>query len=112
MKESKNKLAEKLFGFRPAGQPIDEPLELGYHCPVCEYELDIDKNKIDERLEWSEYRCFLYCRVCNKDYPSALCMPDIDKAIEFFFMAVKTALEVKEESNERNRRNRGNNERK
>ena len=29
----------------------------------------------DERLTWSEYNGFLWCAVCNEDYPSALCHP-------------------------------------
>ncbi len=84
---SKNELAEVVMGKRviPSGAMIlDEPWELGYHCPVCKYELVYPDGNPDERLTWSEYNGFLWCSVCNKDYPSCLCMPNIDKAIEIF----------------------------
>jgi hypothetical protein len=72
---------------------FDQPCELGYHCPVCEYTLT-DGENYDERLLWSEYNGFLWCEVCDKDYPSALCQPDIDKAIETFLSSVSQAQEM------------------
>jgi hypothetical protein len=84
---SKNDLAGKIMGMRPRGIAIDMPCELGYKCPVCDYEPIID-GEYDERLFWSEYNGFLWCAVCNKDYPSCLCQPDIDKAIETFLSTV------------------------
>jgi len=74
---SKNAAAEALLGRRPGAEVviIDEPVELGYHCPVCVYE-DVTDEKPDERLMWSEYNAFLWCVVCNRDYPSALCLPN------------------------------------
>src|ERR1035437_4223227 len=87
---SVNQEAERVMGRRSEGIAIDQPCELGYHCPVCEYTLT-DGAEYDERLLWSEYDCFLWCSVCNKDYPSALCQPDIDKAIEIFLYSVERA---------------------
>ena len=82
---SKNEKAKKIAGLRNLPKnaiPFDQPCELGYHCPVCKYK--DPKDDYDERLEWSEYDGFLWCRVCNKDYPSCLCMPDKDKATDIY----------------------------
>ena len=92
---SKNERAEKLLGKRPQGQPIDYPCELGYKCPVCKYELITDGN-YDERLQWSEYTTFLYCYTCNKDYPSVLCMPDIDRAIDIYLDCIEASMRLNE----------------
>jgi len=94
IKESKNKRAKKLVGLRnygKHGQPFDFPCELGYHCPVCKYPLTI-KGNYDERLDWSEYWGFIWCSVCNKDYPSALCMPDKDRAIDIYLDCVEEVI--------------------
>lgn len=85
---SKNERAEKIVGYRGNkghidGIIFDFPCELGYVCPVCKNE------QWDERLEWSEYNGFVYCSVCNKDYPSVLCQPDIDKAIEIYLKCIE-----------------------
>lgn len=100
-KISKNKRAKKLVGLRAEylHSPtiiFDFPCELGYHCPVCKYELIVDGN-YDERLDWSEYNGFLWCDVCNKDYPTALCMPDINRAIDIYLTCIKDAIERKHE---------------
>ncbi len=90
---SKNERAEKLVGLRHAPPNVivlDWPCELGYHCPVCKYENIVDGN-FDERLHWSEYNGFCWCEVCNKDYPSALCQPDIDKAIKTYLDCIEDA---------------------
>lgn len=80
---SKDEMAKKILGLRDTGyMPVDQPGELGYHCPVCEYEL-IDDGNIDERLYWSEYNYCLWCRVCNKDYPTIVCV-DPDKSLKKF----------------------------
>ena len=95
MEISKNELAEKVVGLRiikPRTVIFDQPYELDFHCPVCEYVLS-DEGEYDERLEWSEYNGFIYCNECNKDYPSVLCMPDIDKATEIYLIAVSNAIE-------------------
>lgn len=85
---SKNPLAEKVVGLRNTdGISVDFPCEYGYHCPVCKYELCVGGN-YDERLEWSEYECFCWCSVCNKDYPTCLCVPDIGKAIEAYLQCI------------------------
>lgn len=88
---SKNERAERLMGKRPTdGVAIDAPCELDYHCPVCEYENE-RRGSYDGRLEWSEYNGFIWCSVCNRDYPSALCVPDIDRAIDVFLASVEGA---------------------
>ena len=71
-------------------QPPDCPGALGYHCPVCKYEITVGGN--DARLLWSEYNGFLRCGVCRKDYPLALCLTNIDRAIEIFLDSVEAAF--------------------
>ena len=88
---SKNERAGKIMGLRPTGTPIDFPCELDYHCPVCKYEMEVDGNP-DTRLYWSEYNGFIWCEVCNRDYPSALCMPDTNKAIDIYLSTVEEAV--------------------
>lgn len=87
-KYSTNKRAGELLGYRTNGISIDAPCELGYHCPVCKYELETN-GSFDERLTWSEYNDFLWCSVCDKDYPSCLCIPDIDKAVVIFLLTIE-----------------------
>lgn len=87
-KYSKNERAAKVVGLRPTDAiAVDLPCELGYHCPVCKYPHEVDGD-YDERLHWSEYNYFLWCEVCNKDYPSILCQPDLDKAIDTFLSII------------------------
>jgi hypothetical protein len=31
--------------------------------------------------------------VCEKDYPSAICMPNVDRAIRIYLLCVKEAIE-------------------
>lgn len=89
METSKNQRAWKIVGFRETSWIIfDQPCELGYHCPVCKYKEIVNWN-YDERLTRSEYNGFLWCSVCDQDYPSALCMPDIDRAIEIYLDAME-----------------------
>lgn len=86
---SKNARAEQIMGLRPTdAMAIDFPAELGYKCPVCDYEPEVN-GEYDERLSWSEYNGFIWCSVCNKDYPSALCCTDINKAIDVFLDSVE-----------------------
>lgn len=95
-KYSTNKLAEKIVGKRiiSTGTIIfDAPFELGYHCPKCKYETETN-GEYDERLDWSEYNGFIWCRTCNVDYPSAICQPDMDKAIEIYLGCVIDAKTV------------------
>jgi transcription elongation factor Elf1 len=97
METSKNELAEKIVGKRIITKGtfiFDPPFALDFHCPVCDYELSSD-GEYDERLQWSEYNGFIYCNECNKDYPSTLCMPDIDKAIEVYLRTVNDAKSIK-----------------
>lgn len=65
---SKNKRAEKLLGRRGPGQPLFEPSELGYVCPICN-----DDHPFGETLHFSEYKGMLWCDNCNIDIPSCLC---------------------------------------
>lgn len=91
---SVNLRAEKIVGKR---EPINgiilfSPAEEGYHCPVCKYEIWSEDERLDERLHWGEYNGFLWCEVCNKDYPSAICAVDVDKAIDIFLATVENAI--------------------
>lgn len=93
IKYSENKLAEAVVGKRNLPKntvPFDLPCELNYHCPVCTYP-QTTGGDFDERLAWSEYEGFIYCYVCNKDYPSCLCMPDIDNAINIYLLCIQEA---------------------
>ena len=92
---SKNDRAGKIMGMRDdvmkGAIPFDLPCELGYHCPVCKYE-SVVNGDFDERLHWSEYNGFLWCAVCNKDYPSCLCQPDSEQATKIFLDCVEDAV--------------------
>ena len=91
---SKNKHAEQVVGLRiEKGEPVDQPCEINFHCPICEYE-QVTDGEFDERLEWGEYNGFLWCSVCNKDYPATLCVPReyIDRAIEVYLNCVNQAV--------------------
>lgn len=77
MKHSKNNRAKEIVWLRETNWiPFDLPMELWYKCPICKIE--------SEWLCFSEYNWFLYCQDCNKDYPSVLCLDDIDKATEIY----------------------------
>ena len=80
-KISENKNAKKIMGERiMKGIPFDQPAELGYRCPICENKI-VSKGEFDERLHWGEYEGFLWCKVCNLDIPSCLCVPNLNKKI-------------------------------
>lgn len=64
---SKNDRAAELMGKRGSGTPLFMPHELGYSCPICGVEDEVN-------LEWSEYHAFIWCRNCNIDIPSCLCV--------------------------------------
>lgn len=90
---STNERAEKIVGKRDIPENtmvFDYPQELDYHCPVCKYDNVVDW-EFDGRLDWSEYNGFIYCHTCDKDYPSCLCQPDIDKAIDTYLDCVDAA---------------------
>lgn len=79
METSKNERALRVMGLRFPGDSapafaIDMPCELGFWCPVCRVQPEGPDGQFDERLDWSEYAGFLWCSVCNYDYPSALCV--------------------------------------
>lgn len=85
MSYSKNARAEQIVGKRNLPHAVvilNSPAEEGYRCPVCRR----------KRLEWSEYNGFIWCSVCNRDYPSCLCMPDIDRAINIYLSCVEEAM--------------------
>ena len=86
------KQAAQIVGVREDAQPADAPGELGFHCPVCQYPL-FHNDEYDDRLTWSQYNGFLRCSACEKDYPSALCVPNVDRAIKIYLLCVKDAIE-------------------
>ena len=98
---SRNERAEKLVGFRDvkgATVIINFPGEMGFKCPVCKNQAYSEEyGMYDERLEWSEYNGFLWCSVCNFDFVSALCVPNLDtiegckKANDIFLRIVEDA---------------------
>jgi hypothetical protein len=90
---SKNAEAERLFGLRRTDcTAFDQPSELDYHCPVCQYPQISDEN-YDGRLHWSEYESFIWCSVCNVDYPSCLCLPrEPQRATGIFLSSVREAI--------------------
>lgn len=72
---SANERAGSIMGFRRTDVvAFDQPCELGFRCPVCLVSPILPDGNYDERLDWSEYRGFLWCAVCNRDYPSSLCV--------------------------------------
>lgn len=89
---SSDELAAQIVGIREERQPLDAPGELGFHCPVCQYPLFHDGD-YDDRLAWSQYNGFLHCWTCGKHYPSALCIPNVDRAIKIYLLCVKEAIE-------------------
>lgn len=78
---STNERAEQLMGRRLTPEQdahggvmaIDYPVELGFQCPVHK------RTMADEAdhplLQWSEYNAFVWCPECDRDWPSALCVP-------------------------------------
>lgn len=90
MEYSKNERAEQLLGLRPPGDAVLAPSELGYRCPVCK-NIPMVEHEYDERLTWSEYNSFLWCEVCNRDFPSCLCLQDVEQAIGIFLDSIETA---------------------
>ncbi len=92
-KTSKNKRAGEIVGFRStSGICLSFPCEFGYHCPVCEYEVE-NHGEYDERLHWSEYNGFVWCDVCTVDYPTCICEKDPKKATEIYLSCIKSANE-------------------
>ena len=94
-KYSTNEDAARIVGFRniPFGALIiNTPCEEGYHCPVCKYDAIVDE-EFDMRLDWSEYNGFLYCHICNRDYPTCLCKPDdVEEEIKLYIAIVEEAI--------------------
>jgi len=71
VKVSKDEKAKELMGYRQEGHPganaLDYPVELGYACPICGASDEVN-------LLWSEYSGFIWCKKCNLDIPSCLCV--------------------------------------
>lgn len=57
-----------LFGLRPEGISIFEPMELGWLCPI---------NKQHE-ITWSEFNDHIWCYQCKKDYFTLLCPKEMN----------------------------------
>jgi hypothetical protein len=55
-----------------------EPFELDYFCPICGDHPEIHLKEDNEiellHLEFSEYNYFMFCKRCNLDIPSYLCL--------------------------------------
>lgn len=93
---SKNARAQELLGLRRTDcTAFDQPCELGYHCPVCQYpQVSTGPDQhYDERLHWSEYESMIWCSVCNVDYPSCLCLPPgSTRATDIFLNSLSEAV--------------------
>lgn len=93
---SVNDRAEKLLGRRdddgPIGIVLFSPSEQGFRCPV--HQRTAEQEYEVQTLEWSEYNAFLWCELCDRDYPSALCCASTDplRAIEIFLDTVENAV--------------------
>src|SRR5215470_14075534 len=94
--KSNNEVAAQLVGMREDNGPLlDNPAELGFHCPVCQYALFHDDD-YDDRLSWGQYNGFLLCSACENEYPATLCMPDVERAIKIYLLSIKEAIERKQ----------------
>ena len=90
---SKNERAGRVMGLRSKAIAIQEPSELGYRCPVCKNSPRLPSGEPDPRLTWSEYQGFIWCKVCDCDYPSCLCLgDDVGASIEIFLDSVEDAI--------------------
>jgi len=63
-----DKQLKKLFGTRPQGISIFDPMELGWVCPI-------DKS---HRIDWSEFNYHVWCYECEKDYFTLLCPKEMN----------------------------------
>lgn len=82
-----NEDARRICGLREDGKSVNylfEPWELGYSCPICSmpiingnivFDSEGNVKEMFDRLDWSEYRGFLFCKKCNIDIPSYFCLP-------------------------------------
>lgn len=87
---STNERAERIMGRRdedgPIGLVLFFPAELNYRCPRHP-DAPVDS------LHWSEYKSFVWCELCNLDYPSALCCTDLERTTEIFLQSVQKAID-------------------
>ncbi len=90
---SKNPEIEKIAGKRPSGNPIQEPWEMDYFCPICGHEmtgeeveqLDERCDEYSQRFQFSEYNNFMFCPFCNLDIPSFFCLSyDTREKVEMY----------------------------
>lgn len=90
---STNDRAERAMGRRDDDGPIGIvplwPVEMGYSCPVHKQSIEVGP----ELLHWSEYNSFLWCELCDRDNPSALCATDLEHAVKVFLDSVELAIE-------------------
>lgn len=83
-KYSQNNRAAEVCGKRVVdGMFIDSPQDFKYHCP------NDHVSTATHWLEWSEYETFVWCGGCNKDYPTVLCIEDIDRATDVYLDCIK-----------------------
>lgn len=95
---SENAVAQALFGHRMEGRNekvlvLFAPIEQDYTCPV--HQQSIDDEQQHQTLFWSEYNCFVWCSLCDKDYPSALCLNadvPVDRKIKIYLDTVQFAV--------------------
>lgn len=93
---STNDRAERLMGRRDENGPIGivlfSPVEQGYQCPV--HQRTLEQEDENQTLEWSEHNAFVWCELCDRDYPSALCCASTDsqRAIEVYLDTVEQAV--------------------
>ncbi|MFC6714297.1 hypothetical protein [Branchiibius cervicis] len=93
---STNTAFAQLLGYRQTGGIVlFSPGEQGYTCPVHAHP---SGDRFDG-LKWSEYNACVWCPVCDRDYPSALCTgltcddpAALERAIEVFISTVRDAL--------------------
>jgi len=76
---SRDETIENIVGKRFDGKSMNLlfwPFELGYFCPLCGHFPDLENDGEIElmHLEFSEYRYFMYCKRCNIDIPSYICI--------------------------------------
>jgi hypothetical protein len=86
---SKNERAKILCGLRPHGNPLFSPHELGYACPLCGASDEVN-------LHFSEYKMFLWCKKCNLDIPSCLCVKYPEPKLHLDHTELPPKLKIKQ----------------
>ena len=105
---SKNLKAERIMGTRSdyylkkhgtkSINLIFFAFELGYHCPICgthPEEVDGDNEIELMHIGFSEYIDFMFCKRCNIDIPSFLCLkPRNKEELEIYINRYLDAIEL------------------